>query len=131
MRKHWLGGHESCLEVWKLWVYFPSVFLEQRPLDPEKRPLRPDGTKRAPGVEGGYLHSGPDCSLGGVNIIGKKPKKEKSLEAGKRGALSGLRTRGWPRWFQSQGFQEMMRLPESSCRARVRVKTELPKVGPE
>lgn len=131
MRKHWLGGHESLLEVWKLWVYFLSVFLEQRPQDPERRPPRPDGTKRARGAEGGYLHSGPDCSLGGGNIIGKKPKKAKSLEAGKRDAFSGLGTRGWPRWLQSQGFQEMMPLPENSCWARVRVKTELPKVGPE
>lgn len=94
------------------------MFLKQRPLDLERRPLRPGSTKAAPGP-------------GGLDIIGKKLKKEKSLEAGERAAFGGLGARGWSWWLQSQRFLDIIPLPEISFEARARVETERPKAEPE
>lgn len=90
---------------------FSECVPEAETTDLERRPLRPGGTKAARGP-------------GGVDIIGKKPKKEKSLEAGERAAFGGLGARGWSWWLQSQGSLDIMPLPEISLKARARVETE-------
>ena len=57
--------------------------------------------------------SGPDSSSGGVNIFGKKPEKEESLEAGEGAVLSWEETGGWLRQVRSQGSGRRCPLEEA------------------